>query len=58
MMLPLAASAQGWDTEYSRIEKSIRQVTFPDKSFDITKYGASTKATPAKNQTAIREFDS
>ena len=55
MMLPLAASAQGWDTEYSRIEKSIRQVTFPDKSFDITKYGASTKATPAKNQTAINK---
>ena len=55
MLFPLSLMAQGWSTDYAKIEKSIRQVTFPDKRFDITKYGASTKATPAKNQAAINK---
>ena len=55
MLFPLTMMAQGWSTDYAAIEKSIRQVTFPDKSFDITKYGASTTASPAKNQTAINK---
>ena len=55
LLFPLAMMAQGWSTDYAAIEKSIRQVTFPDKSFVITKYGASTTATPAKNQAAINK---
>ena len=55
MLFPMSLMAQGWDTEYAKIEKSIRQVNIPDKRFDITKYGASTKATPAKNQAAINK---
>ena len=47
--------AAGWDTDYAQIEKSIRKVTFPDKKFVITKYGASTKAKAAKNQKAINK---
>ena len=52
-MLPVTLWAAGWDTDYKQIEKSIRQVQFPDKTFSILKYGASEKATAAKNQKAI-----
>ena len=55
LALPLAMLAAGWDTDYEQIEKSIRKVTFPDKKFVITKYGASTKAKAAKNQKAINK---
>ena len=55
LLFPCALLAQGWDTDYAKIEKSIRKVEFPDKRFDITKYGASLKATPAKNQKAINK---
>ena len=55
MIFPVAILASGWDTDYTRIEKSIRQVTFPDKQFVITKYGASTNAKAAKNQKAINK---
>ena len=54
MMLPLSIWAQ-WDTEYKTLEKSIRQVTFPDRQFPITKYGAKLTNTPAKNQAAINK---
>ena len=53
LMLPVTLWAAGWDTDYKQIEKSIRQVQFPDKTFSILKYGASEKATAAKNQKAI-----
>ena len=55
LLFPCSLLAQGWDTDYANIEKSIRKVQFPDKRFDITKYGASLKATPAKNQKAINK---
>ncbi len=55
LFLPLTLMAQGWATDYAKIEKSIRQVQFPEKTFAITKYGASTTATAAKNQTAINK---
>ncbi len=55
LLFPWCAMAAGWDTDYQKIEKSIRQLQFPDKSFVITKYGASLKATPAKNQAAINK---
>ncbi len=55
LLFPLTIMAGGWDTDYQKIERSIRQVQTPDKSFVITKYGASLKATPAKNQAAINK---
>ena len=55
MILPMALIASGWDTDYARIEKSIRKVTFPDKEFVITKYGAKPDAKAAKNQAAINK---
>ena len=55
LLFPLTIMAAGWDTDYQKIERSIRQVQIPDKSFAITKYGASLSATPAKNQTAINK---
>ena len=55
LLLPLSLLAQGWESEYAKIESSIRKVQFPDKSFVITKYGASPDATAAKNQAAINK---
>ena len=55
LLFPLTIMAAGWDTDYQKIERSIRQVQIPDKSFVITKYGASLTATPAKNQSAINK---
>ena len=55
LLLPLAAGATAWDTEYKQIEKSIRTPQFADRTFDITDYGASTSATAAKNQKAINK---
>lgn len=52
---PLAALADGWDTQYKQIEQSIRQPKFADKEFPITKYGASTEASAAVNQKAINK---
>ena len=48
LLFPLSLLAQGWESDYANIERSIRKVQFPDKSFVITKYGASTTATAAK----------
>ena len=55
LLLPAVALANGWDTQYKQIEQSIRQPQFGDKVFNITKYGASTKATAAANQKAINK---
>lgn len=56
LLLPLAAFASAWDeAKYKQIEKSIRVPVFADRTFDITKYGASLKATPAQNQKAINK---
>ena len=55
LLLPTVALADGWDTQYKQIEQSIRQPQCGDKVFNITKYGASTKATAAANQKAINK---
>ena len=55
LTFPVVMLASGWDTDYARIEKSIRKVTFPDKQFVITKYGAATNAKAAKNQKSINK---
>lgn len=55
LLLPAVALADGWDTQYKQIEQSIRQPQFGDKVFNITKYGASVKATAAANQKAINK---
>lgn len=47
-------NAQGWDEAlYKQIESRIVAPTFKDKTYPITKYGASVKADAAKNQKAI-----
>lgn len=50
----IAINAQGWDDAlYKQIESRIVAPTFKDKTYRITKYGASVKASAAKNQKAI-----
>ncbi len=54
LLLPLVAQAQAWDqAQYDQIERSIRQPQFANRDYVITRYGASPKATAAKNQKAI-----
>ena len=53
LLVPSLMSASEWDTTYKQIERSIQAPQFPDKAFLITKYGAKTTATAAKNQKAI-----
>ena len=56
LLVPVVAIAQGWDeTMYKQIEQSIREPQFADKSYPITKYGASPEVTAAKNQKAIQK---
>jgi len=56
LLLPVLTAAQGWDDKaYRQIEKSIRVPKFADKSYDITKFGAKTDNTAAKNQKAIQK---
>ena len=56
LLFPVCVNAQGWDNnKYKQIESSINQPVFLDKVYDITKYGASLKATPAVNQKAINK---
>ena len=56
LLAPVLAIAQGWDTAmYRQIEQSIREPQFADKDYPITKYGAKTDATAAKNQKAIQK---
>ena len=51
LALPMAVFADNWNESlYKQIEQSIVEPTFADRIFDITKYGASTKADAAKNQ--------
>ena len=52
----LGISAEGWDDIlYKQIESSIVAPTFADKSYRVTKYGASTKASAKDNQKAINK---
>lgn len=56
LFLPLMISAQQWDEAmYRSIEESIRQPQFSDRQYSIINFGASTKATAAKNQRAINK---
>ena len=52
----MQAAGTGWDEKlYKEIENNIKAPTFANKTFKITKYGASTKASAAKNQEAINK---
>ena len=56
VLTPLLASAQQWnEAQYRQIEQSIRTPKFADKAYVITKYGAKTDNTAAKNQKAIQK---
>ncbi len=56
MLTPLLAIAQQWnEAQYRQIEQSIRTPKFADKAYVITKYGAKTDNTAAKNQKAIQK---
>ena len=56
LLFPTIAAAQGWDeAKYKQIEQSIRVPQFADKEYPITKYGAKSDATAAKNQKAIQK---
>ncbi len=56
LLVVLNVHAQGWnEQEYKQIEQSIRTPQFADKTFLITKYGAKTTNTAAKNQKAIQK---
>ena len=46
LLMPMVALADNWDAAtYQQIEKSVQEPTFANRSFLITKYGASEKAT-------------
>lgn len=55
LLFPLTLLASAWDTDYKRIEQNIKAPEFANRTFVITKYGASTKANAAKNQKAINK---
>ena len=56
LLFPVIAMAQGWnEAQYKQIEQSIRVPQFADKEYVITKFGAKTDATAAKNQKAIQK---
>ncbi len=56
LLIPSVAQAKAWDDEeYKRIEQRIKAPSFPQKDFLITKYGAKTTNTAAKNQKAINK---
>ena len=55
LLLPCAAFADAWGTQYKQIEKNIRQPEFKDKCYKITDFGASTTAKAEVNQKAINK---
>lgn len=55
LLLPCAAFADAWETQYKQIEKNIRQPEFKDKCYKITDFGASTTAKAEVNQKAINK---
>jgi len=56
VLVSLTAQAKGWDEQqYKQIEQSIRVPQFANRDFPITKYGAKTTNTAAKNQQAIQK---
>lgn len=56
MCVVLTAQTKGWDEQqYKQIEQSIRVPQFANREFPITKYGAKSTNTAAKNQKAIQK---
>lgn len=56
LLVSVAVFGKGWDSDtYKQIESRIVAPTFIDNVYNITKYGASEKATAAKNQKAINK---
>ena len=56
LLCPVLTLAQGWnEAQYKQIEQSIRVPQFTDKVYPITKFGAKSDATAAKNQKAIQK---
>lgn len=55
LLFPLTMSASAWETRYKQIEDSIRVPVFADRTYSITKYGASVKASARQNQKAINK---
>lgn len=55
LLFPMMMSASAWETRYKQIENSIRTPVFADRTYSITKYGASPKATARQNQKAINK---
>ncbi|WP_018462547.1 glycoside hydrolase family 88 protein [Segatella paludivivens] len=56
LLCPIAIAAQGWnDNTYKQIEQRVKQPEFPNQNFVITKYGAESKLSAAKNQIAINK---
>ncbi len=53
MLLPTMAMSSAWETKYKEIEHAIKQPTFADRVFNITKFGANCKYKAAVNQRAI-----
>ena len=54
-LVPQLVLADVWTTQYKDIERQIVAPTFADQAFPITKYGAKTTNTAAKNQKAINK---
>lgn len=55
MAQPAVAAGDIWNTEYKKVEQSIRVPQFSEKTYLITKYGAKTTASAAQNQKAINK---
>lgn len=56
LVVPMLAFADdAWNTTYKQIEQSIKAPEFAARDFNITKYGASPKASAVKNQKAINK---
>lgn len=53
VLLPLMARAQWSEPDYENIERSIKAPEFKGKTYNVTKFGASTKKSAAENQMAI-----
>lgn len=55
LLFTQAAWSQGWENDYVVLSNSIRQLSFPDRTFEVTRYGASPNASASKNQQAINK---
>lgn len=49
------ADAPEWQTTYKQVESSMKSPVFNGRTYIITKFGASTKASAAQNQKAINK---